>query len=201
MSRLNDTGGKQMSGVTGAASLPADEVILERLQKRDPDAFRLLFEKYYNSVLGYSISFLGNPSTAEDVAQEVFVKVHEHAGSIRNTTKFKSWILSLTRNLSIDFIRKSKNRKELSISQPDFLDNLSQTRPELSVEQDFHCNVSPRELPLLSSLNLMQREIVVLRIVEGMSYQEIAEITGCSPENTRKIMSRTIEKLTQKEGV
>jgi RNA polymerase sigma-70 factor (ECF subfamily) len=173
----------------------SDEILIGNIRSGDPGAFRFLFEKHYSSVLAYSIAFSGDRALAEDIVQEVFCRVHESLPTLKNPCRFKSWILRLARNLNIDSFRKKKRHQEVSISQPEMLDALSLSEPELVVHQTFEATLNLAELPLLSSLTPGQREIVMLRVIEGLSYQEIAEITGLTPENLRKIMSRTLEQL------
>src|SRR5438105_15803064 len=82
-----------------------DFQIVERIQSGDSDAFDELMRRYKRPVVNFVYRMLGNASDADDVAQEVFVRVYQNIGAYKPTSKFSTWLFALARNAAIDRIR------------------------------------------------------------------------------------------------
>jgi len=150
--------------------------------------FSLLVETHLNSVVRY-VSFLmrGNDD-AKDIAQEVFLKAWQQFDP-QLKHSFRAWVMRIARNQVIDRCR----RKGLQVWYAG--DNIEKVSPvdsegdqQLVTENEFY----PEGLPAFSRLPVQQREIVFMRYVEQISYEEISRITGKSQDALRKIVSRAV---------
>lgn len=156
------------------------------------EEFSFLVKTHLNGVIRY-VSFLmrGNED-AKDIAQEVFLKAWQQFNP-QLKHSFRAWVMKIARNLVIDRSR----RKGLPVWYAG--ENIEKTSRKLSFatsdhdgqavsENDFY----PEGLPAFSRLPVQQREIVFMRYVEQISYEEMSRITGKSQEALRKIVSRAV---------
>lgn len=152
------------------------------------DAIEALFRKHYNEALLYMLSLCKDKSTAEEMVSEAFFKALETAdGEIRN---FKSWLLTVCRNLFYNEQRRCRRHEDLS-------DELSGERDALIDEiirrDDYRALY--RAIGLLPQL---QAEVITLFYFEGLSVNEIAEITGKTSDHVKVILFRAREALRKK---
>ncbi len=152
-----------------------DDSLIEKFKRGDEAAFRRLYDKYGRSVYFYSLALSGNEHDAEEAAQDVFLVFIKNIDRYRPGGSLKSYLMRSARNRIIDRSRKAAARKRAPM--PD---------AELFVVPDTDDTV--RELARLVSGALLslppeQREVVVLRIYEDMTFREIAGVVG-APENT-----------------
>lgn len=170
-----------------------DRVLVGRLLERDEDAFRELVDLYGGRIYSLVLRLLGNPSEAEDVAQEVFVTVWKSIETFRGEAKLSTWLLRIAAN-------QAKNRiKYLALRAPDptepddlsegavggarsSLGNAPAAAPDTLFERAELGNLLERAV---ARLDEEQRLLVILRDVEDLSYDEICEVTGL-PEGTVK---------------
>ncbi len=158
-----------------------DELI-RGLQAGDAGAFERLVREYGDRIYRFARRLAGE-RWAEDIAQEVLVRVFRSVGSYRPTGRFESWLFTIANNLAIDFLRKE--RPETAMSEVDegmtaerFV---SETREPLEALEE-----AERRRALLKAverLPLDQKQVFLLREEAGLSFREIAQIAGC-PLNT-----------------
>jgi len=169
-----------------------DAELLRAVQQGDATAFRGLVEKYQNRVYGMVYGMLRNREDARDITQEAFVKAYKNLGSFRLESSFYTWLYRIAMNLAIDHVRKRKRRKTTS-----FEDEIG-ARDETGAIDEIHHQDSPRRalerkqlyvriMEAMDKLPEDQRQVVLLRELEGLSYKEIAEVMAI-PEGT--VMSR-----------
>jgi RNA polymerase sigma-70 factor, ECF subfamily len=160
-----------------------DAELVERAIAGREDDFRELVARHQRSVFNLLARMLRNPSLAEDLAQETFLKAFKHLRSFDPRFKFSNWILRIAHNTAIDTMRR-RGPQEVSLDEPDEQDG---TRLADAVA-DPHDGGALRELErhdlsraldaALRQLRPEYRQMVVLRYQEELSYEEIAEITG-----------------------
>ena len=158
-----------------------DELI-RGLQAGRPEAFERLIREYGDRIYRF-VKRLSGERPAEDLTQEVFMRVHRSIESYRPEGRFESWLFTIANNLCIDHARRRK--PEASLSELD--GDLSPDRfaavsrePLQSMEED------ERRRTILAAVDRLpfeQRQVFLLREEGGMSFREIAEMTGC-PLNT-----------------
>ena len=170
----------------------ADMELVERVRSGDPDAFRTLFKQYHRRAFAVALGVVKNQDDALDVMQEAFIKVHKHIGSFQGTSSFYTWLYRIVMNLAIDHVRRARKVVEFddTVRKDDVVgDGTTVPRHPLSnpskvlarVELSEHIQAALAELPEY------HRAVIMLREVEGLSYEEMAKVLRV-PKGT--IMSR-----------
>lgn len=173
--------------------MEADELqLVAKAQKGREDAFAELYERYLKQIYNFVYFKTTHKETVEDLVSLVFIKVLENLKNfkIKEKASFKAWIYLIARNTVIDYYRTQKKDKNID----DFWD--------IGIDNDLNLEIDNKEKiaeiqKYLKDLKPSQREVVILRVWEGLSYKEIAEIVGKSQENAKMIFSRTIRKLKE----
>ncbi len=170
----------------------SDDALMEQFRQGKTGAFRILFLRHLGLVVRYAASLCGNWETARDLAQEVFLKLCRHVNDYEGRSRFKSWLLTLTRNMVIDLKRK---KSPPTVSLPDDPDRWSLFADTGSATDAL--NDPADTAKWLSGLTPEQREIMILRHVEHLSYTEITEITGIREGTLRQIIFRALRQLRE----
>jgi RNA polymerase sigma-70 factor (ECF subfamily) len=169
-----------------------DDQLVLAFQKGNNKCFEVLFDRYLVRIVRYIAVLVKNMEEAKDISQEVFVKSHKALSSYKPTGKFSSWLFTIARRAVIDFQRK-KQREIVFNIKDEILVNLSDSSfDSLPSELLNTCAVDE----LLAGVPDAHKEILLLKFVEGMSYNEIAKITGRTSGSLRTIVHRTIHKLS-----
>ncbi|MCA9732837.1 MAG: sigma-70 family RNA polymerase sigma factor [Deferribacteres bacterium] len=158
--------------------LPSDEELIARFQQGDVYAFDLIVKRYKQQLLNFVFRFLNNRELAEDVVQETFLRVYRKRHAYKQVAKFSTWIYTIAGNLSRTELRRRKRRKLFSLSdigmeEKDFEIASDEFNPEKHTNTVMHEKIIQREIDKLSS---KFREVILLRDVQGLAYEEIAEI-------------------------
>lgn len=156
--------------------------LVRRAKRGDEKAFRTLMERYRRKVYSIAYGMVHNPEAAYDISQEVFIKVYRYLGSFQGSSSFYTWLYRISVNLSIDWLRKQGRH-----DQVDFDDSLLRREPDgaeaLVVptlqDSDPLKALGRKELRgqiarAFESLSEKHRAVLLLREVEGLSYDEIA---------------------------
>lgn len=171
--------------------------LVERTIAGDESAFEELVKKYQHSVLNTIYRYIGNYSEAEDIAQDVFVKVWRKIKSFKGEAKFSTWLYRIVVNQCLDYRRKSK-RKTAVVSLDEKLEE-GKIPESLTVGIDFE--QKKRESIVRQAINELpdkQRIAMILAKYEAKSYQEIADIMNISLSNVASIIYRAKENLKVK---
>ena len=192
----------------------SDEEAMVKFQKGDVEGFNILLEKYNKPLYGFLLRMMnGKTSNAEDMFQDVFLKVIEKKNDYNSDKKFKTWLYTIARNTAIDFIRKDSYRSHLSLDQSVFeMDeyaNVSRLDLVKSKTKDQEKQFYEKELgnllnEKLEVLNNEFKEVFILKEIEGLKLSEIAEITGSPLSTVKSRMRYAIKKLKteiQKSGI
>jgi RNA polymerase sigma-70 factor (ECF subfamily) len=185
-------------------SAPTDEnsrdvFLMARIGAGDHHAFRELVERHQNAVVGTVAKMLGNASEAEDIAQQVFLRVWRHAKRYRPEAKFTTYLFTITRNLVFNETRRRKRRNEVSADE-------REENSHASIPEDPHrqpdSELLQEELRLkvdkaIASLPEQQRMAVVLRRYEQMPYEEIAKVLGLSVSAVKSLLFRARHSLRE----
>lgn len=176
--------------------MAADEGQLVRRAKRgDEGAFRTLMERYRRKVFSIAYGMVHDPEASCDICQEVFVKVYRYLGSFQGSSSFYTWLYRVSVNLSIDYLRKHGRRETLDYDdtllrrEPDGAEAL--VVPRLAYEDPLK-TLGRKELAqeigkAFATLSDKHRSVLLLREVEGLSYEEIARTLKI---NKGTVMSR-----------
>lgn len=169
--------------MTARSKADDDAPLLTAARAGDSDAFGRLVDRHRDRVYGVAFRIVGNADDAMDIAQEAFVKAWRSLPRFRGGSAFFTWIYRITTNLALDHVRRSRVH---TVEYDDAM--LAETLPGLSPAPS--SNPSPRRETMqaetrqaieeaLAQLTPEHRAVVVLREMEGRSYQEIAQILGC----------------------
>lgn len=192
------TDGPAVNGSVSEASNGSgdkDLTLVRRAQDGDRQAFRQLFDRYHRRAFAVAMGVVKNPEDAQDVVQEAFVKVHRHLGNFQGNSSFYTWLYRITMNLAIDHTRRRKNAKNVdfddAIKHGEEVEDPGNLRPSLT-GADPSQGVERKEIAkqiqaALSTLPEYHQQVILLRELEGRSYEEIAKIMKI-PKGT--VMSR-----------
>jgi len=156
----------------------SDEELVRLCQERlpgDPRPFRILVARYRDQVINTAYRFLGNPHDAEDVAQEVFLKAYRNLFDFRVTSSFSTWLYRITVNTCKNKLRHRSRRP--SLLEPD-LESLGILLPTAPSAEQAVIVREQRDViqETLNRLSRPHREALILRDVQGLSYQKVAEV-------------------------
>ena len=187
-----------------AGELDPDAALMLRVKRGDRDAFEQLVEKYKQAVLNLVYRTLPDPTEAEDLAQNVFIQVYKSAHRYRASARFSTWLYTIARNLSLNEIRRRTRHPTESIDQPhperaeeprrQFADE-RRSRPDDSC---LHQELEAKLEEALRDLPENQRTAILLCREEELSYEQIAEVLGCSLSATKSLIHRGRETLKQR---
>jgi RNA polymerase sigma-70 factor (ECF subfamily) len=183
---------------SGAAAEPlSDETLMQRFQRGHAPSFRVLVERWSERVFAFSFRHLRDEEGARDVAQETFLRVVRNAASFRAESRFSTWLFTIARNLCVDRQRRQKLRRTMSLDAPlghddpngaTLMDRVAGADPLADRRADDR-RFSDRLERALAALPVEQREVFLLREVEGVKFREIADLLQI-PENTVKSRMR-----------
>lgn len=181
-----------MSAEDRNASREADAELLRAVMDGDGTAYRGLVEKYQGRVYAMVYGMVRNREDARDLTQEAFVKAYRSLDSFRLEAGFYTWLYRIAMNLSIDFVRKRKRREtngfDEGIAARDEDGGIAEVHhedgPGRALERK---QLLARIMGAMEKLPEDQREVILLRELEHLSYKEISEVMGI-PEGT--VMSR-----------
>jgi RNA polymerase sigma-70 factor (ECF subfamily) len=181
-------------------SRPSDEDLIERFQNGDLYAFDLIVKRYKNQLLNFVYRFLGNAEEAEDLVQETFLRVYRNRKAYQKVAKFSTWIYTIAGNLAKTELRKRKRRKFFSISdlgynEKDYDISDEAYNPEKDVDGRMKEEIIHREIDELSP---KFREVIVLRDVQQLSYEEISQIVNIPLGTVKSRVNRGRLKLQEK---
>ena len=168
-----------------------DVTLVRRTLAGDQQAFANLVEKYKDSVFNVAYRMLGNPTEAEDVAQETFVRSYTQLHTYKDTHRFSTWLLSIASHLSIDQLRR-RRFLALPLENVPFLEWIADLGrgPEESVLVG---EASDEMQSILSMLPAKYRAVLVLRYWHDLSYEEIAQALNLTPPLVKARLHRARE--------
>jgi RNA polymerase sigma-70 factor (family 1) len=176
-----------------------EEILVAELKKGSESAFKRLVDKYQKKVFNTSLSFVHNAEDAEDVSQEVFIEIYKSMNGFREDASLNTWIYRIAVNKSLEFIRRKKvkkrfalltslfgNEQEQSIQVPDF------NHPGLIMEDR---EMGQILFKAIDKLPKNQNTAFVLHNIEGLSYQEIAEVLKTTLSSVESLIFRAKSNL------
>ena len=175
--------------------------LVRRAQARDEMAFRQIVERYQNKVFSIIFGILRNHNDAEDISQQVFAKIYFSLGNFDFRSSLLTWIYKITVNECYDYLRKKKVRKlvyesDFSEEEANRLNNV-QSSYDSSGPVDSRLANRDLVMKLLSKVSEEDRNLMLLKEVEGHSVEELASMTGMN-ENTIKVkLFRARQKLVK----
>lgn len=176
--------------------------VIQRAANGDADAFEQLVRTYQTPIYNLCLRMSGNPDDAADLSQEAFIKAWRNLGSFQFESAFSTWLYRLASNTCLDFLRSVKRRPQVSLTVEDG-DGETQTLdlPD-SAPTPEEAAISKEENELLAramqALDEQQRQILTLRVVNDLSYAEIAGILQIKEGTVKSRLARTRDALRKK---
>lgn len=186
---------------------PTDEMLMVRYQRGDREAFAALLRRYKSSIYNFSLRQLRAPSLAEDVTQDVFLRVVQNAGEFKHEARFSTWLYTIARNLCVDQLRKLGHRRHASLDQPapgapedgaPLVEAIAATHPTASVERSAVATQMAASIErALDALPEEQREVFLLREVGNLPFRDIAQMTGVGENTVKSRMRYALDRLQE----
>ncbi|USG67296.1 RNA polymerase sigma factor [Brevibacillus ruminantium] len=180
--------------------MQSDAEIIQRILQGDTEGYRELIQRYQHMIYVFIYKMINNRTDAEDLTQEVFVKAYEKLSTFRGDSQFSSWLHTLARNKTIDFIR----RRKFHDSDDQLAYVPSQVRNE-SPQESLMTKETRREIEeAFGMLSESYREVIVLRCTHEYPFEKIAAMLGIAESTARVRYLRARQELakllSRKEG-
>jgi len=178
----------------------SDLELVERAVAGDEKCFEEIVRRYQRPIASYIYRIIEDYETSLDITQEVFIKVYNNLSSYSSSYKFSTWIYRIAHNATIDYLRRDNKDQEIE-SEVGFI-RLESQNP--TPERESELREELREVKLaIKALSPAYRELILLRHSQGLSYEEIAEITGLPIGTVKNRLFRAraeIKKLLVQRG-
>jgi RNA polymerase sigma-70 factor, ECF subfamily len=161
--------------------------LLGRLRAGDPGAFEALVRTYQHRVFGIALRMLGRPADAEEVAQEVFLRVYRGIGDFRGDAKLSTWLYTIASRLCLNRLGSSQGR--LLRDGDTALASVASGGPDPAGAAE-RAELAAALERSIADLPEERRIVLVLRDVEGLAYEEIARVLGLEPGTVRSRLHR-----------
>lgn len=180
----------------------SEQVLVDRAKNGDPDAFNELVLRYEKQVYNLTYRMMGNPEDASDLSQEGFLRIYRSLSRFRGESLFSTWVYRIVSNTCLDELRKRKNYKIQSFDET-FVPGQEEPRlalsnfgesPEAVIEQ----RETQQEIhKAITQLSEEYRLAVILRDIQGLSYEEMATTLSCSIGTVKSRINRGRKKLKE----
>jgi RNA polymerase sigma-70 factor (ECF subfamily) len=170
--------------------------VIHACQEGDREAFRLLFEAYKDRVFSIACYSLGDETAADDITQQIFVKLFTRIGQFRGDSEFTTWLYRLVINACLD--ERRRQRRLLPVAE--FLP-MSKAAYRKSPEPGYERReIAGSVREAIGGLKPKMRLPILLKYIEGLSYEEIAAVLGCSKGTVASRLNRAHKTLAKKLG-
>jgi RNA polymerase sigma-70 factor, ECF subfamily len=181
-----------------AAALDFDAELMLRVKEGDGASFGVLLEKHRTPVVRFLYRMVQDPGVAEELAQEVFLRVYRSRGTYEPTAKFTTWLFRIATHLALNSLRDAKNERLQERLDDDSADlpvrQVPDSRP--SVEQRMVYQAKLDEIRrAVATLPDKQRAAVLMHKYEEMEYSQIAKVLNCSESAIKSLLFRAYETL------
>ena len=194
--------------MTAGPTLTPEQIqgLVRRARAGDSAAFEQLIDCYKHRIYNYVLRMVGDPDTAEDIAQETFIRAYSSLASFRGASSVQTWLYRIASNLAIDTMRRRKYRyNSFSLDEP-----LTTSDTEVSRDIEDEGPGPERQLQTrqlqqkvtdaIARLSPKLRTVTILYELQGMSYEEIAEIVGAPLGTIKSRLFNAREQLRELLG-
>ncbi|MEE9391069.1 MAG: sigma-70 family RNA polymerase sigma factor [Planctomycetota bacterium] len=177
----------------------SDEVLMVRVAEGDVEAYEALYHRYRNRILTFVFRYVGDRDIAEDLAQEVFLKLYRSPRSFDPRNRFMTWLFTVARNLAIDHLRKKKPATALTQEGEDGEFSLEPPEPlnQGPVDKTLLKEMEENLQSILMTLSDKLREVFVLCAMQGLAYEEVAQIVGCPAKTVSSRLARARRRFVE----
>jgi len=180
------------------APLERDAELMLRVRDGDQASFGLLLEKHRSPVNHFLYRMVQNHAVAEELAQDVFLRVYKSRGGYEPTAKFTTWLFRIATHLAMNWIRDGRNEKRQASLDEESPDGTAKQVPDGSrtVEQELVYQAKLGEVrQAIDSLPAKQKAAVMMHKYEEMEYTQIADVLSCSESAVKSLLFRAYESL------
>src|SRR5690348_6606142 len=181
-----------------AAALDYDAELMLRVKEGDGASFAVLLDKHRSSVIHFLYRMIQNHAVAEELAQEVFLRVYRSRESYEPTAKFTTWLFRIATHLALNWIRDGRNEKLQQSLDEETSDGATRQVADRgrTVEQELVYQAKLREVrAAIECLPAKQRAAVMMHKYEEMEYSQIAGVLSCSESAVKSLLFRAYESL------
>jgi len=175
-----------------------DATLIAQIQAGNEHANRFLIEKFKNLVWHLVLRMVSQPEDAEDLCQEIFLRVFRDIGKFRGESKLSTWIGAIAYNMSVTYLRKKG--KNIMVSVDDYLP-VASGKPAVESADEALDKSSMKKVVhrIIDSLPVQYRTVITLFYLEELSYKEIEEVTGMPDGTIKSYLNRGRQAI--REGV
>jgi RNA polymerase sigma-70 factor (ECF subfamily) len=168
-----------------------EQQLILQAKEGSHEAFRLLVERHMKQAYDVAYRFLNNHDHAEDVAQEAFVRVYRSMQTFRGDAQFGTWLYRIIMNLSLNRLKQKKTEDGAARDLARETESVAGNVPD-RMDVPLHIERALHELPTL------QRAVVILRHIDGLSTKQVSSILRCSEGTVKTHLYRGLKKLKKK---
>lgn len=181
--------------VGGREIMVPDNIIVQQVKEGKIESFEILVERYQKQVYNIAYRHTGNRDDAYDLSQEAFLKAYRGIKNFRQDSSFKTWIYHITVNVCRDHLRKSRKFHEVSIDEPVYSNDGDMEKQLTNNSKGPDETYESKELSefiqsLINDLQHEYKEVIVLREMHQLSYEEIANVLKCSIGTVKSRLNR-----------
>jgi len=192
------------AGLRAELDPASDAAVMLRVADGDEAAFNYLAEKYHRPMIHFLYRMVGNHAVAEELAQEVFLRVYRARSSYRAEARFTTWLYRIATNLAVNHARDTKHERTAQMVRLDEPDEETGTTPDVaddepSVEERMLRDERMAAIRLhVLALPERQRMAVLMHKYQGMDYRQIGDVLKLSESATKSLLFRAYQTLREK---
>lgn len=156
------------------------------------EAFRVLVERYMRQAYNVAYGFVNDHDDANDIAQESFVRVFQSIGSFRGDSQFGTWLYRIVTNVSLNRVKQKTRKMVREETNPEVMAELGHN-PSTAEDTDVQMHIERA----LHQLPTLQRAVVILRHLDGLSTKQVSSILKCSEGTIKTHLHRGLKKMRQ----
>jgi RNA polymerase sigma-70 factor (ECF subfamily) len=183
-----------MVGSVKESDFIRDEELMLQFQQGDEASFRILVDRHKQRVFNFTYRFMNGNADSEDVAQEVFVKVYFSKDNYKPSAKFTTWLYVVTKNTCLQALKKKGKTVSMNEKTEGRRDEIGSVIADERTENPSDAVLSAEKrgkiAEALARLPESQRMVILLRRYDQLSYEEIAEVIGCSVQSVKSLLFR-----------
>ena len=168
-----------------------DDKTVSNASAGDKNAFRLIVLHYAQAVNRLAYRYTADASHAEDIAQETFIKAFQAIGRYQAQAKFSTWLLRITTNSAIDYLRKANRQMAQSLDE----DGIQVDITDQQIETGDHLDLNRRLKNALSDLSDVERLAITMKHHQGFSIDETAQVLNINSNACKQTIFRAVQKL------
>jgi RNA polymerase sigma-70 factor (ECF subfamily) len=184
--------------MAAVVAIERDAELMLRVREGDSDSFALLLDRHRNPVIHFLYRMVQNQAVAEELAQEVFLRVYRSRGNYEPSAKFTTWLFRIATHLALNWIRDNRNEKHKESLDEEVVEGAERQVADHgpSVEQNLLRDARFREIRrAVEALPAKQRAAVLMHKYEELEYSQIAKILECSESAVKSLLFRAYETL------